>query len=38
MITDSIINEGALSFSSDSTIIDDYDEITNFLIEKKVLK
>ena len=38
MITDSIINEGAWSFSSDSTIIDDYDEITNFLIEKKVLK
>ena len=38
MITDNIINEGAWSFSSDSTIIDDYDEITNFLIEKKVLK
>ena len=37
MITDNIINEGAWSFSSDSTIIDDYDELTNFLIEKKVL-
>ena len=38
MITDSIINEGAWSFASDSTVIDDVQELKNFLIEKGVIK
>ena len=38
MITDDIINEKAWSFSSDSTVIDNHQELKNFLIEKGVIK
>ena len=38
MITDDIINNNAWSFSSDSTVIDDVQELKNFLIEKGVIK
>ena len=38
MITDDIINNNAWSFASDSTVIDDVQELKNFLIEKGVIK
>ena len=38
MITDEIINNDAWSFSSDTTVIDDKQELKNFLIEKGVIK
>tara|TARA_A100001011_G_scaffold162650_1_gene171109 strand:- start:3709 stop:4662 length:954 start_codon:yes stop_codon:yes gene_type:complete len=38
MITDDIINDKAWSFSSDSTVINDHEELKNFLIEKGVIK
>ena len=38
MITDEIINNDAWSFSSDTTVIDDKQELRNFLIEKGVIK
>ena len=38
MITDEIINNDAWSFSSDSTVINDKQELRNFLIEKGVIK
>ena len=38
MITDDIINNDAWSFSSDTTVIDDKQELKNFLIEKGVIK
>ena len=37
MITDEIINEKAWSFSSDSTIIDNHEELKTFLIKKGVM-
>lgn len=37
MITDNIINENAWSFSSDSTVIDDHQQLRDFMIEKGVL-
>ena len=38
MITDEIINNDAWSFSSDTTVINDKQELRNFLIEKGVIK
>ena len=38
MITDDIINNNAWSFASDSTVINDVQELKNFLIEKGVIK
>ena len=38
MITDDIINNNAWSFASDSTVIDNVQELKNFLIEKGVIK